>query len=613
MKDKTGFLGNSSYSSIFTDAHGHLDPDATEQPAGDRNSPPGSPLAADKIAKGAELLSLFCDLDIWEKFLEREFEIADGVTVTRPIYSIWIREIRREFGDLLANVTSEADLYGLSQLVWHNTNTPWRASHATGTQWALLSTGKNLRWETVGLIFSLTGILVGSLSDWDAMFTCWRDTIKDRPTLARKLRDTVETCISFCKECETINDLFACLLFESTCLLGSVRGDAYYGGWQRMGETCDLIILMGLHQGSSKDERDSQISFFVKQLRINTFLEVYGYDKTMATFLGRPPRLSYRYCLVQLPLDLTDDEMLLEGQELEDAVSRLHDGWNTSNHFTRVTWRRVWSYYVKAREDILEISLGTNEDISERAQQISIELQQTHDNMPAFVKTDPFTVLARIQPSSHFAIPGWEADRLPLYIMHLVLIHCGMRHTAFLLKRALVNRNKADPKEMIPDARFLLQLVLQVIAKRDYIRDFQSDFTWLLAFHGLPSAGVLAIELLKQEQTRAYTPEILPRSETIQDLSVFISALATVGPGEGNHAICNQGRRALKRLLDKILSPEPVFPANAAATQQNGGAGGGGINTLDDSALYFPTGNDAEFLQWLDDVDWDRASWLGTV
>lgn len=194
--------------------------------------------------------------------------------------------------------------------------------------------------------------------------------------------------------------------------------------------------------------------------------------------------------------------------------------------------------------------------------------------------------------------------------MHLVLINCGMIHTSFLLKRALVNRKKADPQELIPDARSLLQLVLQVIAKRDYLRYFQDDYNWMLAYHGLPSAGVLAIELLKQEQSRIYTPTILPRSETIQDLSVFISALATVGPGDGTHATCNQGRRSLKRLLDKILSPAPVLAINTVVTQPEA-AGVGGM--LDDSALYFPTGNDAEFLQWLEDVEWDRGSLLGTT
>ena len=31
---------------------------------------------------------------------------------------------------------------------------------------------------------------------------------------------------------------------------------------------------------------------------------MYAVDKLMATFVGRPPRISRRYCSVQVPLDL---------------------------------------------------------------------------------------------------------------------------------------------------------------------------------------------------------------------------------------------------------------------------------------------------------------------
>ncbi|GAB7354732.1 hypothetical protein MBLNU459_g5146t1 [Dothideomycetes sp. NU459] len=606
MKDMTGYLGSSSYSAFFTENNEELDNDIPDRPVAGHDSPSRPTVTADNIAKGAEILSLLCDLELWEQLLEREFEIADGIMITRPIYYIWIKEIHRHFDTTLASVTDQTDLYVLSELVWRNTYEPWHACHLSGTEWATLASGQNLRWETVGLIFSVIGILASGLSDWDAIFTGMRDKIKDRRTLVRRMRDVVETCVSFCKECETINDLFVCLIYESTVLLESIRGEAYYGAWQRMGETCDLAVLMGMHQAQ---ERDPHVSFFVDQMRRSMFVEIFGHDKSLATFLGRPPRLSHRYCHLELPLDLGDDELLLHGQELQDVVSKLKDGWNTSNRFSRNTWRRVWSYYLRNREDILEISLGTNADISERAAQIQTELQQVYDNMPDFVKTDPSVVLSRIQPGSHFSILGWEADRLPLYVMHLVIIHCAMRQTAFSLKRALVNRNKVDPRDMVPEARSLFQLVLQIIAKREYLRDYQADFVALLAYHGLPSAGVLAIELLKQEQTRVYTPELLPRSETIQELSVFISALATIGPGEGNHAVCNQGRKALKRLLDKVLSPQPV-PALATAVQQ---AGGAALDVVEEGVLHFPTGNDAEFLQWLEDVEWDRPSWLGAM
>ena len=52
-----------------------------------------------------------------------------------------------------------------------------------------------------------------------------------------------------------------------------------------------------------------------------------------------------------------DDELLLEGPELEQAISKLDsNGWNTSGYVSRTTWLRVWVQHCRIREDILEIA-----------------------------------------------------------------------------------------------------------------------------------------------------------------------------------------------------------------------------------------------------------------
>lgn len=151
---------------------------------------------------------------------------------------------------------------------------------------------------------------------------------------------------------------------------------------------------------------------------------------------------------------------------------------------------------------------------------------------------------------------------------------------------------------LLPKARSLLGLVLAVVSKRDQLRDFSIEIIGLLTMFGLPAAGVIGVEMLRQEQSGDFTPTFLPRSKVIQDLSVFVSALATVSPGEGNYAICHHGRRVLETVLDRILSQPPRPAAGAAQTPE--------INN--DTSLYFPTGNDAEFMQWLDNLEWERGS-----
>ena len=62
------------------------------------------------------------------------------------------------------------------------------------------------------------------------------------------------------------------------------------------------------------------------------------------------------------------------------------------------------------------------------------------------------------------------------------------------------------------------------------------------------------------QQPQSYKPGI-PRSETIQNLSVFTSSLQwAVRPGDGNYELCTRARDHLARILDGILSPEPAIP-----------------------------------------------------
>lgn len=85
---------------------------------------------------------------------------------------------------------------------------------------------------------------------------------------------------------------------------------------------------------------------------------------------------------------------------------------------------------------------------------------------------------------------------------------------------------------------------------------------------GIPAAGVLAIELLRQRDGSSRpTPSTLRRPEAIQNLSVFASYLQfVVFPHEGNYEICQRARRILGRILNQILSPNPPpFPSRLPA------------------------------------------------
>ena len=75
--------------------------------------------------------------------------------------------------------------------------------------------------------------------------------------------------------------------------------------------------------------------------------------------MGRPPTLSRRYTTCQIPLDLSDDEIMAEGEELEIIKSKLdRNGWSTSGKMYPSTMCRAWMLMSLIRDEILEISLG---------------------------------------------------------------------------------------------------------------------------------------------------------------------------------------------------------------------------------------------------------------
>jgi len=364
VKDnKTGFLGSSAFSAVFTENKNSL---GIEPPELERPHEPDLPIPPEMIHRGAAILTILKDIPIFEVFLTRWFEVGDGITLIRPIYGVWIRGIVEQFGTLLSQHERVEDLYALSELVWRNTQRSIAVDGTTSTlDWAALQTGRNLRWETLGALCSAIGLIASDLSEYDSAFSSARarGIAKDRRTMTETMKNAIEETLAFCKYCESITDVYVCILYESVLLLESLRGDAYSGAWHRMGEVVDTVILLGYHQEKRPDENTP---FYVAELRTRLFDQIYGHDKSISTFLGRPPRLSHRYCVTQLPLDLSDEELCLQGADLERAISRLNDGWNPDNRFNRSTWRRVWAQHIRVREGTCKQELEVRCDLLTR-------------------------------------------------------------------------------------------------------------------------------------------------------------------------------------------------------------------------------------------------------
>ncbi len=207
---KTGFLGPTSYNAVFAENAGSLSV-IIEPYEGEDELPP---VSAEKIQEGAEVLSMLRDIPIYQRFTQRWFDICDGIVVTKPVYRLWIEELWSEFGRLLQDGNPD-QLRSLSELVWRNTRRPMKV-HAgtTAREWARAASGRNLRWEVVGVILSLVGLIAVNLSNWDSIFESIREKYVDRGTFTERMRKASEIISCFCYFSEVLNDIYVCFMYE---------------------------------------------------------------------------------------------------------------------------------------------------------------------------------------------------------------------------------------------------------------------------------------------------------------------------------------------------------------------------------------------------------------
>ena len=200
----------------------------------------------------------------------------------------------------------------------------------------------------------------------------------------------------------------------------------------------------------------------------------------------------------------------------------------------------------------------------------------------------------------HYYPAIWSSERSREECFFAVVVYLDIVYNDFLLQRTLVRRIRARSDELLRISRLLMTTLLDVVGNKGSLRSSACDIPWMVAIYGLPSAGVLALELLQQSQSRGHPSKDFPRSEVIQNLSVFVACLGTIHTeGDGNYQLCMQARRMLQRILDTVLSP----PEHAAAPNQQ-------ASMLTPASSDFPSEEGLYGFSWMDNAEFDADFWM---
>ncbi|RLL93210.1 hypothetical protein CFD26_101034 [Aspergillus turcosus] len=542
-----------SYSGLFSEDEDYLTgihaPLTLEQ---NRASP-----SPKQVQLGARLLlTLFENMSLYESLAENLLDTSPegcvvGQQLVRMIFTA-LKDAHRLWATDATNTKEQyyENLLGWSQKIFDERSQPIRVSPSTTPEEYLRCVSN--RWEGIGLVFSVVGQGAMLERDWKAVSQAGSTARPDQRSLAVLAATASDACLQFCDDSGVVHDPLGWLLYQHTHLLTLVYGDNDYRAWRKLAQLSTVVFTLGLNQSRPT----TRIPFFLAELRKRLMAGAYSMDKQLATFLRRPPQINWRYCDVQLPLDLRYDEILADPHTRDAAINRLDaNGWNSRGVIQTAQWMRVALLVGSIREQILELSLSRCvDDLPRKAKQVSENSRRTWDELPSFLRWGPGS--ANSDDSGNLLIP--------LYLDFL--------YNDFLLYRLLVRRSQNESEALINVSQNILGTVLELIGRGIASGTGTYNIGWSASSFGIPAAGVLAIALLCQSDGSSRPPPSnFQRPKTIQNLSIFASYLQyVVRPHEGNYDMCQHARRILCHILNQALSANPPplpssLPADAVA------------------------------------------------
>ncbi|CEJ85165.1 hypothetical protein VHEMI03690 [[Torrubiella] hemipterigena] len=357
-----GYLGATSFSAVLQEAEnslssmqgipGHVDfPDSeVREKCGRLLDQKPSSFAVDilrSIPDHDTSIALFDSLhtpfDAWARLAGRKL-----------LDSLWAT-----FGDILDGPRSEKALWGMATTLCLNTADILKDDHVDPDRWFSEFSGPRFRWESIGILFAYWATALFSDRHRFARAGLYL-TDETKITALKRYKNNAWNCSQLCWEACQGNSLMLFLLYQHSIIESNLSGDAEMKHWRLHGDVVAMTTYLGLHT-SSKPENDASIS---TQIQRRLFASVFKVDKLLATFAGRPPLLSHRFCSTPLPLDLSDEELLQPSREA--AASLNAQGWNTAGNIHHTTILRARTMIAYTRDAILEIALRSNFDGCEK-------------------------------------------------------------------------------------------------------------------------------------------------------------------------------------------------------------------------------------------------------
>lgn len=253
-----------------------------------------------------------------------------------------IKSLSTAFGRELRS-RRPADLEAMAQVLSTNTARVWMDDQPDAQQWLESFSGRNMRWECIGILFTYWGLASFSV------------TPQQLDIAATVYKEAAEKCIELCRGCAP-NTLLLYLIHKDAIIESMQSGDASPTFWRRLGDDVATATYLGLHAITQDGDYVPTVASEVKRRMIS---QIFVVDKVAASFSGRPPLLSRKYMTTPLPLDLSDEVLMADAATITRAVEDLDEnGWNKKEVFQPSVIVRARRMLMTIKDEIIELALG---------------------------------------------------------------------------------------------------------------------------------------------------------------------------------------------------------------------------------------------------------------
>ncbi|KAL6922576.1 hypothetical protein FSST1_006602 [Fusarium sambucinum] len=399
----------------------------------------------------------------------------------------------------------------------------------------------NLRWESLGIFFVAAARAAYDTTHFAPLYS----TNEQRHRVIKALTYIGDCCLETCIELDCLNDLQLILQYENFIIHSQVDGDQSYHSWRRIGDVASSLFALGYHERVE----GSDIPPFIVELRKACFARIYTADKSLAVFLGRPPRIVKDYCHFMIPSNL-DDTWGIGCHAVSQASTSPTEGWNQQErngqaindlepiNYTADT--RCSALFAFLKEDVLQLlRKGYASDNAAGIRELRSRIVQQWDDLPAHFRLTTLLKDCQQKPFERDFLAGTRLDYL---------------HIHFLL--GLVSqRSITEPNDhLLQVATEMLSITVEVVILRDQLVNSGTCLIWKVAQYGLPAAGMISLALLNSTNTDAM---LHSRSKMIQGLCALVAEITTgawIQAGDPNFALFTRATRTIQSLLDSLLA-----------------------------------------------------------